>query len=75
MLSLGFGRSQARVQPEGAVAVRFDDVGIDEAKTELQEVVTFLKEPERFTAPAPIPAGSVWPAWNRQNPAGPRYRR
>ncbi|MBU6354344.1 MAG: AAA family ATPase, partial [Cyanobacteria bacterium REEB498] len=58
--TLGFGRSKARmVQPEAAVAVRFEDVaGIAEAKEELQEVVTFLKEPERFTAVgAKIPKG------------------
>jgi len=57
--AMGFGRSQPRLQSEGTVAVRFDDVaGISEAKEELQEVVTFLKAPERFTAiGAKIPKG------------------
>ncbi|MGB7564583.1 MAG: ATP-dependent zinc metalloprotease FtsH [Prochlorococcaceae cyanobacterium] len=57
--AMGFARSQPRMQPEGTVSVRFEDVaGINEAKAELQEVVTFLKEPERFTSiGAKIPKG------------------
>jgi len=44
---------------EAKTGVMFDDVaGIEEAKEELQEVVTFLKQPERFTAVgARIPKG------------------
>ncbi|NEQ33797.1 MAG: ATP-dependent zinc metalloprotease FtsH, partial [Leptolyngbya sp. SIO4C5] len=57
--AMNFGRSKARFQMEAKTGVLFDDVaGIEEAKEELQEVVTFLKQPERFTAVgARIPKG------------------
>ncbi|MBE9173673.1 ATP-dependent zinc metalloprotease FtsH [Cyanobium sp. LEGE 06143] len=57
--AMGFGASKPRVQPENTVQVRFEDVaGIAEAKEELQEVVTFLKAPESYTAiGARIPKG------------------
>lgn len=57
--ALNFGKSKARFQMEAKTGVLFDDVaGIEEAKEELQEVVTFLKQPERFTAiGAKIPKG------------------
>ncbi len=57
--ALSFGKSKAKFQMEAKTGIQFDDVaGIEEAKEELQEVVTFLKEPERFTAiGAKIPRG------------------
>ncbi|MEH2139540.1 ATP-dependent zinc metalloprotease FtsH2 [Nostoc sp.] len=57
--AMNFGKSKARFQMEAKTGVKFDDVaGIEEAKEELQEVVTFLKQPERFTAVgARIPKG------------------
>ncbi|MEO3705783.1 ATP-dependent zinc metalloprotease FtsH2 [Trichormus azollae] len=57
--AMNFGKSRARFQMEAKTGVKFDDVaGIEEAKEELQEVVTFLKQPERFTAVgARIPKG------------------
>ena len=57
--ALNFGKSRARFQMQAKTGVMFDDVaGIEEAKEELQEVVTFLREPERFTAiGAKIPKG------------------
>lgn len=57
--AMNFAKSKARFQMEAKTGVKFDDVaGIEEAKEELQEVVTFLKQPERFTAVgARIPKG------------------
>ncbi len=57
--AMSFGKSRARFQVQAKTGVMFDDVaGIEEAKEELQEVVTFLQEPERFTAVgAKIPKG------------------
>lgn len=57
--AMNFGKSRARFAMEAKTGVMFDDVaGIEEAKEELQEVVTFLKQPEKFTAVgARIPKG------------------
>ena len=57
--ALNFGKSRARFQMQAKTGVMFDDVaGIEEAKEELQEVVNFLQEPERFTSVgAKIPKG------------------
>ncbi|MBD2204121.1 ATP-dependent zinc metalloprotease FtsH [Calothrix sp. FACHB-1219] len=57
--AMNFGKSRARFQMEAKTGVKFEDVaGVEEAKEELQEVVTFLKQPERFTAVgAKIPKG------------------
>ncbi len=59
--AMNFGKSKARFQMEAKTGVKFDDVaGIEEAKEELQEVVTFLKQPEKFTAiGAKIPKGML----------------
>ncbi|MDJ0714603.1 MAG: ATP-dependent zinc metalloprotease FtsH4 [Prochloraceae cyanobacterium] len=58
--ALSFTKSKAKVYvEEDATKVTFDDVaGVEEAKTELAEIVEFLKEPDRYTAiGAKIPRG------------------
>ncbi|MFN7317497.1 MAG: ATP-dependent zinc metalloprotease FtsH [Microcystis sp.] len=57
--AMNFGKSRARFQMEAKTGIEFNDVaGVDEAKEDLQEVVTFLKQPEKFTAiGAKIPKG------------------
>jgi cell division protease FtsH len=57
--ALSFGKSRARVFTSNRPTVTFDDVaGVEEAKEELQEIVEFLKYPEKFAAlGARIPRG------------------
>ncbi len=46
-----FGKSQAKLAPEEGTGVTFADVaGVEEAEEELQEIVQFLKTPEKFTS-------------------------
>jgi len=56
---MAFGKSKAKFQMEPNTGIKFADVaGVDEAKAEFEEVVEFLKRPEKFTAVgAKIPKG------------------
>ncbi|CDP01723.1 unnamed protein product [Coffea canephora] len=58
-LPFGLGRSKAKFQMEPNTGVTFDDVaGVDEAKQDFQEVVEFLRTPDKFAAVgAKIPKG------------------
>ncbi len=57
--AMSFGKSRARLITGNRPDITFDDVaGVDEAKEELQEVVEFLKEPQKFlNLGARIPKG------------------
>ena len=48
--ALSFGKSKARLVSEKSVKITFADVaGVDEAKIEVQEIIDFLKDPNKFT--------------------------
>jgi cell division protease FtsH len=47
--ALGFGKSRAKLLTEAHGRVTFDDVaGVDEAKADLEEIVEFLRDPQKF---------------------------
>jgi cell division protease FtsH len=47
--AMGFGKSKAKLLTEAHGRITFDDVaGIDEAKEDLQEIVEFLRDPQKF---------------------------
>jgi len=48
--ALSFGKTRAKLMEQGDAKVTFEDVaGIEEAKEELEEIIDFLKEPQKFT--------------------------
>jgi len=59
--AMGFGKSRARLLTEKHGRITFDDVaGIDEAKDELEEIVQFLRDPQRFSRlGGKIPKGAL----------------
>ncbi len=59
--AMGFGKSKAKLLTENQVRVTFDDVaGVDEAKEELQEIVEFLRDPQKFSRlGGTIPKGAL----------------
>ena len=59
--AMGFGKSKAKLLTEKAGRVTFNDVaGIDEAREELEEIVEFLRDPQRFSKlGGQIPKGAL----------------
>ena len=59
--AMGFGKSKAKLLTEKQGRVTFDDVaGIDEAKEELEEIVEFLRNPQKFNKlGGKIPTGAL----------------
>ncbi|MEM0943942.1 MAG: ATP-dependent metallopeptidase FtsH/Yme1/Tma family protein, partial [Pseudomonadota bacterium] len=59
--AMGFGKSKAKLLTERSGKVTFDDVaGIDEAKEELEEIVEFLRDPQKYSRlGGKIPKGAL----------------
>ncbi|MBD2201072.1 ATP-dependent metallopeptidase FtsH/Yme1/Tma family protein [Calothrix sp. FACHB-1219] len=59
--ALTVGKSKARISSDGSTGVKFTDVaGVDEAKVELEEIVDFLKNADKYTRlGAKIPKGAL----------------
>ncbi|MEO1456474.1 MAG: ATP-dependent metallopeptidase FtsH/Yme1/Tma family protein, partial [Pseudomonadota bacterium] len=59
--AMGFGKSRAKLLTERTGKVTFDDVaGIDEAKEELEEIVEFLRDPQKYSRlGGKIPKGAL----------------
>ena len=80
--ALSFGKSRARLHSSQQKKVTFKDVaGVEEAKEELQEIIEFLREPQKFQKAGrahsqgrvagrarPVPARPCWPAPSRAKP-------
>jgi cell division protease FtsH len=76
--ALSFGKSRARLHSTQQKKVTFKDVaGVEEAKEELQEIIEFLREPQKFQKlGGRIPKGVllIGPPGTRQDLAGARHR-
>ena len=77
--ALSFGKSKAKLLASQQKKVTFKDVaGVDEAKEELQEIIEFLREPQKFQklgGPHPQGRPPHGPPGDGQDAARPRHRR